>query len=339
MRPRVGLGAATAALVLALLAPDVRPQPEARPISPFEMQPSRRGGKFKVEGPFSIGDPVHETITVEALRGEGFLAPGEKSDARAAVDFIRGVFWNDDPNADLFFGENGLRPSLGVRWYLDFSDAKKGDPAALKTLLGRSHFGDLQFLHGMASREGERPTTTRDNALAWAELAYRLAIGELPVNSGLAALGLPVGKAVASAGGSPSALALFRAQRPDAARKRALGSLLHLLQDSYASGHVARERTPDGERGAILEFHVYTGQDQDKHGHDDGWRGGETTAEKIRALPGGPEALRETRRVLAFYRRNAPWAEVAAHLSQGPLKLAKNARQASAGDAYRKLPR
>ena len=60
------------------------------------------GIRYSVESVLSIGDPVHETITERALRNTGLIAAGETYSDRAAWDFTRGVFWNDDPEGLLF---------------------------------------------------------------------------------------------------------------------------------------------------------------------------------------------------------------------------------------------
>ena len=41
----------------------------------------------------------------------------------------------------------------------------------------RSHFGDLQFLHSMASRDGEMASETRQRILMWAEFTWSVAVG------------------------------------------------------------------------------------------------------------------------------------------------------------------
>src|SRR5262245_29379081 len=79
-------------------------------------------GKYKIKGSvFGIGDPVHETLTLHALIDGGVVNGGTTRKDSSVAQFIRGVFWNDDPCAQLFL-ENDfkpLQPSTGVAWYLD----------------------------------------------------------------------------------------------------------------------------------------------------------------------------------------------------------------------------
>jgi hypothetical protein len=46
-------------------------------------------------------------------------------------------------------------------------------------LAGRSHYFDLSsFFHAMAERKGEQPQDTLAKIMLWAEVMYRLSIGE-----------------------------------------------------------------------------------------------------------------------------------------------------------------
>ena len=39
--------------------------------------------------------------------------------------------------------------------------------------------GDMQFLHAMAAKAGEKPADTREKAMRWLEFSYRVARGEI----------------------------------------------------------------------------------------------------------------------------------------------------------------
>ena len=63
--------------------------------------------------------------------------------------------WADDPEGLLFDNpRNTYNYSSGAMWYSHFSDGEKGK---FDTMTARSHFGDLQFFHGMASSDAEAP--------------------------------------------------------------------------------------------------------------------------------------------------------------------------------------
>jgi len=77
-----------------------------------EPKPSEPG-KYAIKGSvFGIGDPVHETLTLNALIGGGMAPAGTARKSPSVVQYMRGVFWNDDPCAQLFT-ENDF-----VRWTL-----------------------------------------------------------------------------------------------------------------------------------------------------------------------------------------------------------------------------
>ncbi len=296
-------------------------------------------GKFKVRGTvFGIGDPVHETLTLHALINGGMVNAGTGRTDDAVVQYIRGVFWNDDPCAQLFT-ENDfipLEPSYGVVWYTDFRKAKKktsqqaGFADLSCRILGRSHFGDLQFFHGMADRNGAKASETQAQLLAWASVAYRVATGAIdaqsPLRADATAQTLPL------AIGDWSAMRLFRAKTMAETRARALGSLLHVIQDSYARGHVARVAAGSANAGAVTQFLSYVDQDEKKHAHDDSWGSGGTDLAKTLAIPGSKEALAASTEIVRRFKAGEAWASVEQYLKVGPLFVVPDAKDSGPGD-------
>ena len=54
----------------------------------------------------------------------------------------------------------------------------------------------------------------------------------------------------------------------------ALGSIIHMIQDSYANGHTERDNSglePKVSLGRVIAFRTYLGQDKDKHAISDKW--------------------------------------------------------------------
>ncbi|MFY9314749.1 MAG: caspase family protein, partial [Burkholderiales bacterium] len=231
-----------------------------------------------------FGSPVHEEQTIRSVTLSNVL--GRAFDINQAGDraFLRGVIWNDDPEVDLWSRDDAKGPdTLGIVWAANFLKLKgkatanpptffrSGDP-----LLGRSHFGDLQFLHGMAEADNLKPADTQAKALLWLEFTYRVAQGKIAGSTPIARVPMPGIRALFAR--DPAILKgtvadLFRHR---VVREFAAGSFLHLIQDSYAGGHVQRERrdrSSDGlayfGRGAVLRFHSYAGQDADLHKADD----------------------------------------------------------------------
>src|SRR4051794_6307235 len=170
---------------------------------------------------------VHVVMTREALVRAGALA-----DAPAGGgEHVRGVLWNDDPEG---FAESG-DPDIGAKVFGARSEGATFGPGG--ALFGRGHFGDLQFIHAMACVQHEPAETTLAGMLAWCELMHGIACGATTGDVSLAEA--PVA-AIARlfAGDALTVGGLLRTDDDAALRARAAGSLLHVVQDSYASAHV-----------------------------------------------------------------------------------------------------
>ncbi|NMO19226.1 hypothetical protein HPC49_21865 [Pyxidicoccus fallax] len=305
----------------------------------FKEEIDRAGGeKYKLEGPFNIGDPVHEAITLRALKEAGLVEwnVDETKDVRVR-DYIAGVFWNDDPECKLFDTPDTLDFSDGIDWYGDLLDAeeavsKKKELGPGTPILGRSHYGDLQFLHGMASRNDEMPQQTLERALVWMKFSYGVAIGETTGDDRLTDVEL----LRALFPGSTQTVSELFCVKQGKLERRAIGVLMHLLQDSYAAGHVRRQDLGGNRRGRIQQFYAYSSQDPSKHAADDAWRGGRSEGERLANVKGALDAVSCCREVLQLWSKRRPWPQVKAVLDQGCFALAPNAVPSAAGRDYEK---
>jgi hypothetical protein len=324
-RPKI-LGLILAATALGAIAHvSSADEVERRRVVLWDLQFEKSDKLHQVEGPWGIGDPVHETVTLHAAIRAELVPAGTRSGDAKMAQFIRGVFWNDDPCGQLFLTDGGLMSSTGLKWYWDFTDAaaasKQGNTTFEKlscVLLGRSHFGDLQFLHGMAGDDRVRAQQTLDQMMRWAKFAYSVALGELADTTPLA----DVAPSYTLPNLGRTARSIFRSDNATVTRHRALGSLVHVIQDSYAPGHAERVSDANGHFGAIVRFHSYAHQDHDKHKRDDMWQGGTTDIEKIQKARGGREALEASTRVFRFFKEQRPWTDVETYLATGPFELA-----------------
>lgn len=291
-----------------------------------------------------------------------------------------GVRWNDLPPFMLRLGEGKqCKKSLGLGgaacnvsqtvrfstqpecWYCLFKAAEKiaaskrkivgclpaakakGSRMITAHLLARSHYGDLQFLHSMAQEEDVDPTETRTDILGWFEFAWKVAMREIPHDALLRSVNIPVMQQRFGCSGW-SVSDLYILGRKDKLLEYiddiAFGSVLHTVQDSFAEGHVERERSepstmcsstvPLPRPGNIKEFHGYASQDG--HLHD---------AKDLREAMSGPvggsvsDAVRASRQLARFYRDNATWAQVEPYM-QCLFKLSSESRRSSAGDQFRR---
>lgn len=306
--------------------------------------------------------PVHEEIThrIYECNYEGPVICGDPDAQYATPYVIAGVRWNDDPpfqmNSDqardtackTTYADG--RPMtirfitqprcwaqlfLAAEKQIQNGSAKSFDLASRAALPLRSHLGDLQFIHSMASADGESPQDTRDKILGWAELSWGVVRGDLKLETWLKDVEVPVvhqhfgttGWRVQDlfALGDPS----LRAHVSDVA----FGSLLHMVQDSFAAGHVDRldpaggARCQDGPQrapGPIMEFHSYTHQNSDSHALAD-------TRQAFLDRRLTPDVVDVGRVLVALRADNAPWEQVKDYLSC-VYELAPGARPATAGN-------
>lgn len=320
----------------------------------------RQLSNWTMRGIGIVGHTVHEEITNRMLGCEG--EPDACGDPEYDADHayhLAGVRWNDDPPFRFGAGHgrfDGCNTTQTVRlvtqpqcWANTFRDGKARAERGIAldgsnaTLLVRSHFGDLQFLHAMASADGEDPETTQARILAWSEFAWRTSLGEYSLEQRVVDLDIPGFAELFKHNREWRIQDLFalgnpHIRAPEKMSRVAFGSLLHLVQDSFAPGHAER-RTPihdqrcteygsESQPGRILEFHSYTHQDSGKHGEGDahGSFSAHWTADK-------PNVIDVGRVLQRLNKDKAPWESVKPYL-ECVFALDEQARKASAGEGY-----
>jgi len=297
-------------------------------------------------------EPVHEQITQLAracqeekkgttngpLSCPADLTPSRHQGGNKHDALIRGIWWNDDPNQLLF----ALRQTKFIAWMNDAERIAKcgvnwrGRQASIGPsyyMTYRSHYGDLQFIHAMASRDGEPAAETRQNIMAWAEFAYAVAIGQLDPEAKLPEV-VPLhvrGFFQEQSGWTINYLfaPMYRLSAADYTRKMAAGSLLHMIQDSYAAGHAKREFGPSAQckTGRVVQFHSYTNQDPDSHAEHD-----RLEAWRIREFTPVQNPVNVSATLLSFIERKADWQEVKEYLQGTVFCIDDSAEDASAGE-------
>ena len=215
---------------------------------------------------------------------------------------IRGVWWNDDPNQLL----NAVHYPT---WLAYMSDAKRRSktPGGINStykLQYRSHYGDLQFLHAMAEADGEAAADTRDKLMAWFDFAYSVAVRKTAQEAKLGEIEMVVMQRFFQNQSGWTVSYLFNPKyvlRGDSLPDHALGSMLHVIQDSFAAGHVARSRTATQEcpLGTIRQFHAYQSEDDKKHAAAD-------TREAL--VQADPNLVPIVARMIELQRNGADWS-------------------------------
>lgn len=307
----------------------------------------------------TFGEPVHEEETDRIYGCDGSLCDGAVV-LKAPPAVLAGVRWNDDPPFRISSGEGrntACKVTQTIRfqtqphcWYQLFTDAERKsaggsrfDADSNAALLYRTHFGDLQFLHAMASADGLEASETNGLIMGWAEFNWRIMSGDYRLDTLLASIDNPTIKSRFGRSGW-TVQDLYTLGTPGLRphiKDVAFGSLLHMLQDSFAEGHVERasplasRSCPLGERalpapGFITEFHAYNHQDHGLHGEADS-RGA------LQAhLQDSPDVVDIGRHLLLAYRENRSWAEVEPYL-QCVFSVANSAKVSSPGAQFRRV--
>ena len=274
------------------------------PASAYKIYPLLGRNIDSSEPPPSLADAVHEDITLTAIscandfeNGAGRNRDPKRIGAlclrpirtgtsdNSANAIVVGTWWNDDPRQVLMSGNilafaSSLNEAKEAHELFNASN-RKTYTFAMGLMFYRSHYGDLQVLHSMATRKNEPAAQTRDRIMLWMEFAYSIATGAMDAN--LKIKNLPskfhhlfaVYPRNASNTLQNSSIGYLFKPRSNMDRlpihKLALGSMLHVVQDSYAAGHARRTRnaTANCPYGRILQFHTYGDQKDGRHGTED----------------------------------------------------------------------
>jgi hypothetical protein len=290
-----------------------------------------------------FGSDVHERIMRQAY---------EKAGAKLTDDVIAGVRWNDNPPIIR------MGPLAGTCDVACWVSMLRVDNLALEILSKReqsiptlrSHFGDMQFLHAMASRAGEKPADTREKALRWLEFSYRVSRGEIGPRVNVFSLREAGSEMDAATRDWVSSL--FRA--PDKQlwlvqdvflpgvgdlKHVAFGTFLHVVQDSYSASHVRRLARRTQSNGCpsydasdpIAEFHTYVGQDTEKHALCDDspdWLDSPREGSPVDVMA----------ELVRAYTNGRDWPGVKAIIEEKVLKLADATRPARPGTCFEAPP-
>jgi hypothetical protein len=317
------------------------------PLDAFEIKAKNENTCLK---DYLFKDPVHELITCRAFLVTEFktdlpekpknypFPPGVSKEA-----VLWGVEWNDDPPFVIkknFKNGNSsiLSTKTSARWIASFEEARnKAQDKAREAnvldfkypLLHRIHFGDLQFIHAMATKKNEVSKDTQERIMMWAEFTYKIANGTLDKNSKLGEIKVtgfdtyfPKKENVYFPSYNDTPINLFTLGNPaleNNVQEIALGSLLHLVQDSFVKSHVKRNKNLSGVEckgiedspGVIEQFHTYIGQDTQKHKEEDSKNAYKRSREEN---DGTANVEKVSRHIVHLWLRKAEWYEMSNYL-------------------------
>lgn len=276
----------------------------------------------------SHGQPIHESITEKAALDSGILTAEQKQEMK---HLLEGARFNDDPEGYLIEGTEASKKSL-LTYGLEFvgSHSDKTDPTQA------SHFGDYQFLHAM-SDPSKTQDLTKKRIIYYSSLCWDMATSENSFEEYKAAYDVVVSQV-----NNPEAkltnrqavvkemiklfpkdVLFFHAKNQMEFQFRALGSLLHIVQDSYAKGHAVRVGWEAGDNsGKIRYYQDYS--EQDSHAHADldnltksDFKKSKSVAQSsIEKISGANAAYERSKQILTMFKNKCPWT--AANLNSNP---------------------
>lgn len=308
--------------------------------------------------------PVHEE-GIQRIYGcvgdDGACQALEKPSRFAPDAVIYGARWNDNPPFMMeksrmtdCVGKTIKLPNYSKCWAVLFRDAAKRsnkgeffDAKSGYVLLYRVHFGDMQFLHSMASRDKEPAVDTKSKIMMWAEFTYKLTIGEIDCGIELRKTGIKGMETLFYNRGWTSQQLFTRGDAsfrgPQDFRDFAFGSFLHLVEDSFALSHTERDE-PSGTKcsvvstqdkpGKILKFLSYANQDHNKHAEQDNQ---DALRYHLLLLPSDkmqPNVVAVGRTLREHYENKQPWEDVRRYLDECVFDLEDPTAEAGPGDAY-----
>lgn len=308
-----------------------------------------------------FNEPVHEEITHRTFEcnHEGASFCGDPDAQFATPYVIAGIRWNDDPPFQLNDKQakgmpckisypDGRRMTIRFitqpacwgklflhgKHQIKIDSDSRFDQSTQAALPLRSHFGDLQFIHSMASSDNEDPVETRKKILGWAQFTWSVVLGEFKLETWLKDIDQPTIKQYFGSSNwrVQDLFALGDQSLRPYIDQVAFGSLLHMTQDGFAAAHVERLEPAAGSTcpgtaarmpGPVVEFHSYTGQSSSNHALAD-------TRDAFVNNRLTPDVVDVGRELLSLRNRRAAWGDVEAYL-MCVYNFAPNVRGASAG--------
>ncbi len=314
--------------------------------SKYEIDPNTGQVKYEIKPNFIKGSPVHEKMTKISITSSNIH--GRSFNATYDLPYLKGIYWNDDPEQMLCpWCDYTHIKKWGPKWAVKFLEAKrkatrKNNPVMFTNsdnLLSRSHFGDMQFIHAMAYKDDIPAKETLRKILLWAEFSYRVGTGEISGRTKIKDVqiqGFPEFFSKNSIIYNSDISTFFHDRR---VKRIAIGSLLHLIQDSYSLSHVDR-KIIDGDKGRfcranVVRFHSYSGQDTEKHANEDKWP--ENLDKSINKMVCDP--ISAGARILEYYAKNnfsgEKWDKVKEYLVEYVFNLENPEELSGPGKRFR----
>ena len=204
---------------------------------------------------------------------------------------------------------------------------KKLEAKLQSDILWASHFGDLQYLHAMGQGdESRKQIITKMRGFSqhvWSAVTGKMTLSCLKNEIRRAKASANSGKRIARKRNCPVIGKAFQKRRiqlmrrfdefdavfhtddPQEFRYRALGALLHMVQDSYAKGHAVRKGWDGENSGRIMFFQNYAEQDGGKHGAFDTHK--TQIVDNWDKIAGTQKAMQRSSDLITYFARQCSW--------------------------------
>lgn len=300
------------------------------------------GFGIAVQGKLRIyGQDIHERITKKAAFDSGLIQDHEyieytySNDGTSPLErdlalkyITEGVRFNDDPEG--YFMEGTSASNHGnplIRFIFEFLGTNFGEIVNDPTK--SSHFGSYQYLHAMGdstiSRNELRAKMIRYIYHCWKMATerdsfnnfkkdYEIVFSRLKLDgqSNQTSLLEHYTKDQLLVRNTirlfPKEVLFFHATNQAQFQFRALGSIFHIIQDSFAKGHVVRVGWEEGDNsGVIRYFQNYLQQEASLHSHFDHFNSDQANEEAIFLIPGALAAYERTKQFMIMVKNRCPW--------------------------------
>jgi len=124
----------------------------------------------------------------------------------------------------------------------------------------QSNFGNLASMHAMSKKPGEPASTTKKEMVAWFEFLNDVALGNITIVPDKKIASDNVQIRDMFTGGSIEYDQIFDTDETPKIKYRALGMMLHLIQDAYTFSHCERN-----DNNEVVRFYCYELQNKAKH--------------------------------------------------------------------------
>ena len=128
----------------------------------------------------------------------------------------------------------------------------------------QSHFGNLTSLHAMSKKPDEPASITKNELVEWFEFLNDVALGNKTIASKNKIVSDSVQISNMFTGETIKYRQIFDADDTFRIKYRALGMMLHLIQDAYTFSHCERD-----EKNKVVQFYSYKKQNKEKHTEGD----------------------------------------------------------------------